>query len=770
MTLPAQTTEYQLREALAALERGWIPLPLDGKKPIAEKWTLLSVPSEADVEKWVREGRNIGVRTGAISGIVVIDEDTAKGGNVAQAFADLGIPTIPATPTMLTGGWGKHYYFRLPKGVKLGNSASKLGKAIDVKADGGQVVYAGSIHPDTQRIYAWAPTLSPDDVELAEIPSAVLDKLTKRRSYEESAFENEINRVRGAPEGERNTALNRAAFALGQLVGAGLLDEARVRTALRAASPLPEREAEATIESGVEAGKLEPRKRPGASAPAAGTDGASASVLTPGAHVTDQGEYFEIGTDDFVDSVLAALPESTLYRRGNVPGDLVGEPGWRSFRVAKVDQLRLAIDRNVRLTKWVQKRDDTCARVFQPCMRDWAHLLLAEAETSRRVQQIDILASYPIYTPDGVLARPGWNPGNVYYDEPESLRGLKPDPSRARDILEDLIVDFPFRDEASRQNFYGLLLTPIVRPMLRGHTPMHLVGASLPRTGKSLLTEQVLGGLLYGRATPARQLVGDEGEVEKRILAMLLCGETIINLDNLKEYLDSPSLAMLLTAETFGGRVLGLSVDAMVKNILTIVATGNNVRATGEIAKRIVPIVLQPKTDEPERRDDFVYEDLPRHVRESRRVVLEVLLGMVEAWIAAGRPRGSVRLGGFEQWAATVGGIMEYAGFREWGGNLREWQRAADPDGEDARAFEEAWWQKFGTDRVAPSELANLANEIRVFQSVLAKGGTERAVITAFSMRVLGRFLNTPIGESVVRVAPGRHGKMYYLERGVMFP
>lgn len=180
----------------------------------------------------------------------------------------------------------------------------------------------------------------------------------------------------------------------------------------------------------------------------------------------------------------------------------------------------------------------------------------------------------------------------MYYDEPESLRGLKPDPSRARDILEDLIVDFPFRDEASRQNFYGLLLTPIVRPMLRGHTPMHLVGASLPRTGKSLLTEQVLGGLLYGRATPARQLVGDEGEVEKRILAMLLCGETIINLDNLKEYLDSPSLAMLLTAETFGGRVLGLSVDAMVKNILTIVATGNNVRATGEIAKRIVPIVL----------------------------------------------------------------------------------------------------------------------------------------------------------------------------------
>lgn len=763
MTIPAQNTDYLLREVLAALQRGWIPTPLVGKKPIKKEWTLLSVPTERDVEGWVRSGKNVGVRTGSISGIVVIDEDTAKGGSVAAAFADLGMDQIPSTPTVITGGGGRHYYFRAPDGVKIQNSASKLAPHVDIRGEGGQVVYPGSTHPSTGGLYRWAPTLSPEDVDLVDLPQIVIDRLTKRRTYAEAALDNEINRVKAAAEGQRNTELNRAAYSLGQLVGGGALDEALVIRALLAATPLPHREAEATIRSGIDSGKEKPRATPSRVA-SPGTSTAS-GLLVPGAHVTDQGEYIEVGNDDFAESVLAAMPATTLYRRGNIPGSLAGEAGRRSFRIAKLDSMRIITDRVIRMVKWVQKKDDTCATVFQPCTKDWSSVLLAEAETSMHVQQIDILAPYPIYTPSGELASPGWNPGNVYYDEPEALRGLNPNPERAREILEDLIVDFPFRDEASRQNYYGLLLTPIVRPMLRGHTPLHLISASRPRSGKSKLVEHVMGWLLYGRPIPARQLVGSEEEIEKRFLSMLLGGETIINLDNTKEYLDSPSLAMLLTAEVFGGRVLGASTDAIVNNILTIVATGNNTRATGEISKRIVPIMLQPATDEPELRDDFIYHDLPGHVLDVRRDVLEALLGLVEAWIAAGRPRGTVRLGGFEEWAGAVGGILQLAGFREWGGNFREWHRAADPDGEDARALESAWWETYQGAHVSPALLVNLANELRVFQTVLSRGGTDRAIVTAFSMRVLARFLNAPIGDSVVRVAPGRHGKMYYLER-----
>jgi hypothetical protein len=45
----------------------------------------------------------------------------------------------------------------------------------------------------------------------------------------------ETNAVRGAPQGQRNRILSRSAFALGQLVGAGMLDEPTARAELAAA-------------------------------------------------------------------------------------------------------------------------------------------------------------------------------------------------------------------------------------------------------------------------------------------------------------------------------------------------------------------------------------------------------------------------------------------------------------------------------------------------------------------------------------------------------
>src|SRR5581483_12084183 len=74
--------------------------------------------------------------------------------------------------------------------------------------------------------------------------------------------------------GCRNHTLNRAAFSLGQLVGAGALDAAEVETHLLAAATgigLGEREARRTIASGLVAGTRHPRL-PAASGPVADCD------------------------------------------------------------------------------------------------------------------------------------------------------------------------------------------------------------------------------------------------------------------------------------------------------------------------------------------------------------------------------------------------------------------------------------------------------------------------------------------------------------------
>ena len=81
-------------------------------------------------------------------------------------------------------------------------------------------------------------------------------------SYAHAAVVGECQAVETAPEGIRNHTLNRAAFSLGQLVAAALLDEGEVVARLMAsalASGLPRPEASRTIKSGIEGGKAKPR-------------------------------------------------------------------------------------------------------------------------------------------------------------------------------------------------------------------------------------------------------------------------------------------------------------------------------------------------------------------------------------------------------------------------------------------------------------------------------------------------------------------------------
>jgi hypothetical protein len=79
----------------------------------------------------------------------------------------------------------------------------------------------------------------------------------------------EIQRVALAPQGERNDSLNVASYNLGQLVGGGYLARREVEAALWQAADQcalvredGQRQTEATIASGVDAGIKQPRRRP----------------------------------------------------------------------------------------------------------------------------------------------------------------------------------------------------------------------------------------------------------------------------------------------------------------------------------------------------------------------------------------------------------------------------------------------------------------------------------------------------------------------------
>lgn len=227
---------------------------------------------------------NIGLACGP-SGLVVLDLDTPKAGqqpplgglgitcgaDVLAALAeDAGQPLPGATYTVRTGRGGLHLYFRAPAGPVLPNTAGRLGRLIDTRANGGYVVAAGSTVDG--RAYEVL-----DDVAPGELPTWLAERLRpatirhlptpppvdqRAAGYANAALRNEIQRVLDAPVGQRNATLNRAAYSLGTLVGAGALPERLVREALQRAAEavgLAAAEVAATVDSGLRAGTSRPR-------------------------------------------------------------------------------------------------------------------------------------------------------------------------------------------------------------------------------------------------------------------------------------------------------------------------------------------------------------------------------------------------------------------------------------------------------------------------------------------------------------------------------
>ncbi len=131
---------------------------------------------------WTRwQDANIGIATGAGSGLVVLDIDPRHGGDVSLAELMEQHGDVPRTLEAATGGGGWHILFKHP-GVAFKNSASVLGPGLDVKTDGGYVVAMPSLHASGRR-YEWRD----DDARPAAMPTWLIELLTAPRQIEATA-------------------------------------------------------------------------------------------------------------------------------------------------------------------------------------------------------------------------------------------------------------------------------------------------------------------------------------------------------------------------------------------------------------------------------------------------------------------------------------------------------------------------------------------------------------------------------------------------------
>ncbi|WP_406429156.1 bifunctional DNA primase/polymerase [Streptomyces sp. NBC_01589] len=278
---------HLLTAALDAAERGWHVFPLrPGAKPPAlhgeqscprtgdcttghRKWEQRATTDPDRINKaWSAGLFNVGIATGP-SGLVVVDldmpkpnssADTPSGVTTLEALCERTGQAVPTTYRTRTASGGHHLYFTAPTGIRLANSAGKLGPLVDTRAWGGYVVAPGSIvHGSTYGVVDPAPVVELpawllDALKPAERPAQPLRLAIPKHGSRaaDTALSREAAAIKAAEEGRREAQLFQSARSLGRFVAWGDIPRHVVEEAFQSAGEsigLPASQCRSTLRS-----------------------------------------------------------------------------------------------------------------------------------------------------------------------------------------------------------------------------------------------------------------------------------------------------------------------------------------------------------------------------------------------------------------------------------------------------------------------------------------------------------------------------------------
>ena len=226
-------------------QRGFsvIPLRPKGKEALSPwKQYQQKKPTPAQIKSWWEETprANVGIVTGEVSGVIVIDCDSEE---ACKRFIR-AYPEAERTLQSKTGN-GKHFYFKWVSGIRNKAGSTALGLGIDVRSDGGYVVAPPSIHPSGSE-YKWLKK-----TKIQPLPIALKNLLSTSPNHNNPTtleLSLEAGRIK---EGMRNTQL----FSLACAMRARGAEEEAIQAALDTLNksqcdpPLPDDEVSGIVES-----------------------------------------------------------------------------------------------------------------------------------------------------------------------------------------------------------------------------------------------------------------------------------------------------------------------------------------------------------------------------------------------------------------------------------------------------------------------------------------------------------------------------------------
>lgn len=201
-------TSPTLAAALAYRLIGWSVIPVGPDKRPLIKWLDYQdrIATEEEVMSWWKTWptANVGIVTGEVSGLTVVDIDSHEGAINLEAY----IPTSVKCPTSRTQRGGTHLYFKYHPG--LGNRVGII-PGTDLRGEGGYVVAPPS--RGKVQAYSWVPGLGPE-CPLPYLPQDYVNKMLDpmMTKYNTAAW----HTTSAFAVGRRNDTIFHAAMTMGR--------------------------------------------------------------------------------------------------------------------------------------------------------------------------------------------------------------------------------------------------------------------------------------------------------------------------------------------------------------------------------------------------------------------------------------------------------------------------------------------------------------------------------------------------------------------------
>lgn len=443
--------------ALDYIARGWAPLVLRPRTKIPIDENFNGIPIDINYAKRFSESSNIGVRLGAVSGIVDIDLDCPEARDLALKFLPQDTPIFGRKSARYS-----HFLFEYGDDFQTRKFTDPINGSVllEIRSNKVQTMFPPSIHPSGERI-EWTsdPTLKPQRIPIELVKMLAATSLLARYWPVEGGRQDAHLALIG---GLALSGMDReiVAHIVSSICYATNDEEFGMRLNVidRTFDRVKEKEGVTNW------GKLAELLR---------DDGKRIVKTIRGwLGFANEGKpkiYTHDPIAESVDLCIEAIADRNVYQRSRILTRIVHEPnttggivrpiGAPSISIMSADTLREEIESAVDFYKVSKDGDES---IVKP-PKDIVNTILNRSEWAF-IRPLVGIANHPITRADGsIVATDGYDlHSGIYLSQVPKLGDLM-DPLSALKMLIELVQDFPFESDVDLSAWIAATLTGIVR-------------------------------------------------------------------------------------------------------------------------------------------------------------------------------------------------------------------------------------------------------------------------------------------------------------------